>query len=447
MYLIRSFSYKYFISNFLGLFFFLFCAGNISTTAQPTKVKETYEEGEDFFKSEDYKEAIYYFLKVVNEGFVSANLQYKIGVCYLNIPGDETKAVTYLEEASQHITTKYKNDISEREAPLHTLFYLGNAYRIDNQLSKALESYDKFVNSPGYDGNYNYDIVETEIKACERAKIIQDSPVEVSWDRLPDYLNTSMDDTKPAVSGDGNILVYLTPLKFYKAIYFTRKVQGNWLPIENINPQILSDGEFYPTALSFDGKELYLVKEGKSNMDLYVSYFKDMKWTPAKPLRGINTDQDESSASISSDGKLLYFSSNRGGGKGGFDIYVSEKNINGEWGKPTNLGKIINTKQDDVSPSISEDGKTLYFSSKGHYNMGGFDIFYSEVKNNKWDLPVNIGYPINTTNDNIDFKVIGNTKTGYLSKKMDKNSGSADIYFIDIKSKFTAPAQDDDKKQ
>jgi tetratricopeptide (TPR) repeat protein len=422
-----------------GTFFFiLFIFYQNNSYCQLSKVKELYTEGNEYFQAEDYKEAIYYFLQVT-EKYNNPNIQYKIGVCYLNMPGEETKAVPYLEEASKHINFKYKmRDITEKQAPLHALFYLGNAYRIDNQLEKALESYNKFINSPGYDGNYNLDIVENEIKACERAKIIQDSPVDVVWEKLPEYVNTPNSDVRPVISGDETVLVFLTSLKLYNAVYFARKMNGQWLAPENINPQILSDGEFYPTALSFDGKELYLVKQGTENKDLYVSYYTDGKWTVAKPLnKYINTSKDEESASISSDGKVLYFSSNRNDSKGGFDIFRSFKDAKGDWGKPENLGKIINTKDDEVSPSISENGKILYFSSKSHYNMGGFDIFYSELgKDNKWGQPVNIGFPINTTNDNIDFKVLGNGQFGYLSKKMNKTSGSDDIYKVEIRSRF-----------
>jgi tetratricopeptide (TPR) repeat protein len=423
---------------FKGCFLIVFGFLSQNSYGQLSKVKELYAEGDGYFQDEDYKEAIYYFVQVV-EKYSNANIQYKIGVCYLNIPGEETKAVPYLEEASKHINFKYKQrSLDEKQAPLHALFYLGNAYRIDNQLGKALESYNKFINSPAYDNNYNYTIVENEIKACERAKIIQDSPVDVVWEKLPDYVNTPNTDIRPVISGDETVLVFLTSLKLYNAVYFTRKMEGQWLAPININPQIISDGEFYPTALSFDGKELYLVKQGTDNSDLYVSYYIEGKWTVAKPLNDyINSNKDENSASISSDGKILYFSSDRNESKGGFDIYRSFKNAKGEWGKPENLGKIINTKEDEVSPSISEDGKVLYFSSKSHYNMGGFDIFYSALgKDNKWGIPVNIGFPINTTNDNIDFKVLGNGKFGYMSKRITKGSGSEDIFKVEIRSRF-----------
>ncbi len=414
--------------------------------SQTGKLKETYQEGNGFFKDEDYKEAIYYFLQLEQKGFINPNIQFKIGTCYLNVPGEESKAIPYLEEAVKHINYKYSaKDPLEKQAPLHSLFFLGNAYRIDNQLEKALESYDKFTNSPYYDGVYNLNIVENEIKSCERAKIIQDAPVEVVWHNVGDQLNTASSEINPTISGNGNVMAYLTSLKFYDAIYVTRKLDGKWQAPENINPQVLSDGEFYPTALSYDGTQLYLIKRSLTNSDIYLSELKDGKWSVAKALNGnVNSSKSETYAAISADNKTLYFSSNRNGGKGGFDIYKSVKDKTDEWTKAENIGKIVNSQYDDVSPSITSDGKTLYFSSKGHYNMGGFDIFYSStVDGEKWSIPVNLGYPINTTNDNSGFQVIGDGKNGLISRIASDGYGKADVYEIEIKSQFV---RKDDKK-
>jgi tetratricopeptide (TPR) repeat protein len=410
----------------------MFTLHSSSQTQVPlSKVKETYQDGEDFFESEDYKEAIFYFLQIVQKGYITANLQFKIGTCYLNIPGQETKAIPYLEEAMKHISTKYKTkSLEEKMAPLHALFYLGNAYRIDNQLDKALKIYDRFYNNPGFDGNYNPDLVENEIEACKRAKLIQDAPVSVNFENLGEPINTPSSDTHPVISADETMLVYLTNLKLYNAVYVARKVDNTWLTPENINPQILSDGDFYPTAISSDGKELYLVKKDSLNSDIYVSNYSDGKWTPAKKLnKNINSSKQETYASITSDGKTLYFSSNRRESHGGFDIFRSSRDANGDWGSAENLGKVINSKEDEVSPSISPDGKTLYFSSKGGYNMGGFDIFCSTFKDNKWTEPVNVGYPVNTTNDNVGYQVV-NDKTGYMSRIAKDGYGEEDIYKI-----------------
>lgn len=421
---------------FSFIFFIAFVGNGYS---QSGKLKDIYQEGDGFFQAEDFKEAIYYFLQLEQNGYINPNIQFKIGTCYLNIPGEEIKAIPYLQEAVKHITSKYRTkDMSEKQAPLHALFFLGNAYRINNQLDKALEVYDKFTKSPGYDGNYNLNIVEVEIKACERAKIIQDAPIDIDWHNPGEPINTSSAETNPTLSGDGKVLAYLTRLTFYNAVYVSRKLEGKWQVPENINPQILSDGDFYPTALSFDGSELYLVKKSITNSDIYVSVLKDGKWSVAKALNdNINSSKHETYATITADNKTLYFSSNRHGGRGGFDIYKSVRDMNNDWGKAENLGKSINTKQDEISPSVTLDGKTLYFSSKGHYNMGGFDVFYStKIDDKKWSLPLNIGYPLNTTNDNIGFQVAGDGKSGYISRISPDGFGKEDIYEVEIKSQF-----------
>jgi len=405
---------------------------------QQSKKKELYQEGEEFYQDEDFKEAIYYFLQLEQLGTINANLKYKIGICYMNISGEEVKAIPYFEESAKHISLKYKSKgIEERQAPLQTLFYLGNVYRMDNQLSKALEMYSKLVNHPGFEGNFNLGIVETEIKACERAKIIQDAPVDVKWHNIGIPINSPSSETHVTVSGDETVLVYLTNLKFYNAVYFTRKSGDSWTIPENINPQIVSDGEFYPTALSYDGKDLYLVKKSTKNSDIFISHYLNGEWTVAKPLnKNINSNSDETSVTLTKDGNVMYFTSNRSGSRG-FDIYKSIKGSDGEWGKAENAGKTINTKDDEATPSISPDGKILYFSSEGHYNMGGFDIFYAILqKDGKWSIPANIGYPINTTNDNIGFQTIGDGSTGYISRIAPDGLGKEDIYKVEIKGKF-----------
>ncbi len=419
----------------------IFFAISIGCYCQSQKTREIYEEGEEFFNSKDYKEAVFDFLDLIKKGFVNANIQYKLGFCYLNLPGEEAKAIPYLEEAVKNIDAKYKNNIVEKKAPFYSLFYLGNAYRIDNQLDKALETYNEFVRSPLYNENsFNFNFVDNEIKSCQRAKIIQDSPVNVTWINLDTPINTGSSETNPVISGDEKVLVYLESLRFYNAVYISRKLGSSWSIPENINPQIVSDGDFYPTSLSFDGTELYLVKkDDKLGGDIYLSKYSNGKWSPAKRLNdNINSSKDENYASISPNNQVLYFSSNRHGGFGGYDIYRSFRESNGDWGKAENLGKSINTKNDEICPSIAADGKTLYFSSKGHFNMGGYDIFYSTLKHNgTWSDPVNIGFPINTTNDDVGFQVINNGDAGYISRIAKDSKGKEDIYKVLINSKST----------
>lgn len=170
------------------------------------------------------------------------------------------------------------------------------------------------------------------------------------------------------------------------------------------------------------------------NYDLYYSTFVDGDWTEPKSLGpNINrSDSWESQASLSSDGKILFFASDRPGGYGGSDIWYAERNSDGTWRKPVNLGPTINTDRNERSPFLHTDSKTLYFSSSGHDCVGGQDIFYSKLDSkNQWSKPVNIGYPINSGYDDVNFFVSLDGKTGYFSSNKIENK-DWNIYQFDL---------------
>jgi hypothetical protein len=418
----------------LAVFFQLLTHLLVAQSVVPfNKIKDDYTDGEDFFNSEDYKEALFLFLKITGNGYSNANLKYKIGVCYLNLPGQEQKAIPYLEEATKSVSTKYKRDnLEEKSAPLETWFYLGKAYRLDNQLDKAMKTYERFTRNPMVE-NYNAEIIDNEISACEIAKSIQEKPVDVTIINMGNPINTPQDETFVAISGNDSTIVYLEALKLYNAVMLVHKTAQGWSEPENLNAQIMSDGEFYPTDLSYNGKELYLVRKTEKNTDIYVSNCLNGKWSIAQKLnKNVNTIRDENYACISADNKTLYFSSNRKESKGGFDIFRSVRDASGEWGAAENLGKAINTKEDEVCPSVSNDGQVLYFSSKSHYNMGGFDVFVSRMEDKKWDEPKNVGYPVNTTNDNYGFQITANAKVAIMPRPNFANGTGLDIFQLNF---------------
>ena len=402
--------------------------------AQQADLQGALKDGDYFFFSEDYQEALYNYLKLVGTDYENANLDYKIGVCYLHVPGQETKAIPFLEKAIQDINPKYKKrSPKETKAPEYAIFYLGDAYRIANQLDKALETYKKFLNLPDFNEKYNLTIVENAIKSCEKAKIIQDIPVQVEEKNLGPPVNTASNNYFPVVSRDETVLFYMTELKFYNAIFMSRREGGNWTAPVNITPQIGSDGDTYPTDISADKQTLYLVKGTGNDRDIYISRWKEGFWTKMVPLNeNINSGRAEAHASLSPDNKTLYFSSNRRGGFGKLDLYRSRLQADGQWGPAKNLGQTLNTPFNEDAPYLSDDGKTLFFVSEGHYNMGGYDIFYSSRKNNDWEIPTNIGFPVNTTSDNSYFFPVKNGLAGYLSLIREEGYGKKDIYRIEI---------------
>jgi Tol biopolymer transport system component len=213
------------------------------------------------------------------------------------------------------------------------------------------------------------------------------------------------------------------------------KNDSGWDQAVNINPQILSDGEFYPTGLSYNGKQLLLIKKEEENGDIYISNLEGGIWSKAFRLDNkINSLGMESFASFSHDGRSIYLSSNRSGRKGSFDIYRSKLTSKGQWGRPKNMGKIINTEFDEQNPVSCNNDHVLFFSSKGHYNIGGFDIFYCSLKDRKWSIPINIGFPVNNTRDNLLFYPTEQCRQGYYAIDDSSGFGQSDIYLIIIKA-------------
>jgi hypothetical protein len=177
---------------------------------------------------------------------------------------------------------------------------------------------------------------------------------------------------------------------------------------------------------------LYLINYIDNNYDIYVAVLQDSIWGKMKPLSDINTRFQESSACISADGYYLYFASNRPGGEGGFDIYRTTRE-DGRWAHHVNIGSIINTEGDEDAPFLTRDGMLLFFSSNGHESVGNMDILYSEInEKGGWKEPINIGVPINTTNDDLFYVYFKEIKSGFLSCDRAEGFGKNDIYRVQI---------------
>ncbi len=403
--------------------------------------KEMMLEAESDFLYEDFNEALPLYLKLLKADPSNDNLNFKIGVCYLNIPYEKDKSIIYLEKAIKNINPNYKVDnINEKQAPPDALFYLGNAYRINNRLEDALKEYNEFkekLDPAVFDEN----LVNDQINAIDRAKKLENNPVFFDYQNLGPDINSRFSESNAVVSANDSVLVYNVKLQFYDALFFSTKMaNGEWGAPVNIIPDLGVDGDVYSTSLSADGKELYIYRSDNFDGNLYVSHYLNNKWSPIKKLNdNINTKYWESHASISNDGLTLYFTSNRKGGYGGLDIYKATRTSvkNDDWANVENLGPDINTPYNEETPFISKDGKTLFFSSYGHYNMGGYDIFYSNLlENGKWSVPLNMGYPINTTDDDIFFSPVLDGSFAYVCRYFPKsNYGKTDIYRIEIYSK------------
>lgn len=404
-------------------------------SAQPADLKETFLEAESYFLFEEYNEALPLYLKIHRADPANDNINYKIGVCLLNDPYQKSKSISYLQQASGNINPKYReNSYKETQAPPEVIFYLGHAFLINNQLDKAEENYHAFMEILD-EKIYDRELVEEQIRICQRARRLQTLPVDYDRTNLGDLINSRFADINPVVSGNGQRLVYVSKMQFYDATFFSEKVNGIWQPPRNIIPELGVDGDVYPTCLSWDGNTMIIYRNDDFIGNLYTSQYMDGKWTEMEALGEINTKYWESHGSLSRDGSTLYFTSNRKGGYGGLDIYKSEKTENGSWGEPVNLGAVINSRYNEETPFITENGNKLFYSSYGHYNMGGYDIFYSQMNDEgEWGTPINLGYPINTTGDDLFFLPDNNGGNGYFSKFLDDGLGRHDIYYLDIYS-------------
>ncbi len=396
--------------------------------------REMFLEAESYFLFEEYLEALPYYGPINKQYPDNDNINFKMGVCYLNDPYRKSESIRYLEKASQNVNLKFKeNSFRETRAPLEVIFYLGNAYRINGQLDKAIETYENFKSQADPE-LYDLDLVDEQIRACENAKELEKRPVDFEVWNLGDRINTRFSDVHPVISGDESKMVYIQKQPFYDALAYCEKMEDGWSFPRILMEELKVDEDAYPTALNYEGDELILYRSDNFIGDLYTSKFEDGFWTP--PVRmneNINTKYWESHACFSRSGDTLFLTSNRKGTFGGLDIYFSIRGEDGEWGVPVNLGPTINTRYNEETPFLTCDGKTLYFSSYGHYNMGGYDVFYSTMlEDGEWSVPINAGYPINTTDDDVFFVPVRNGTFAYYPRLIEGGYGRTDIYLYEI---------------
>jgi len=403
--------------------------------------RNNFFQAENYVLYEEYKEALTLYQGLLKIEPGNSNFKYRIGQCLINIPGRKAEAIKYLEDAVKNIDLNYKEGkFKETKAPYDAYYYLANAYRIDNQLSKAIDTYELFkknLNPKVYDTA----IVNLQIVSCRNAQELMKVPIFIKKENLGDIINSRFSDYNPVVSADESVMVYNKAEQFQDIVYFTKKVNGKWTTPVDIIPDfgLGFEEKNYVTSISDDGRELYVYRPGADyDGNIYISRRdKNDKWSNLIKLNdNINTKYWESHATISHSGKKLYFTSNRKGTYGGLDIWVSQKDSTGDWGPAKNLGPVINTIYNEESPFLGKDDKTLFFSSRGHFNIGGYDVFYSTLMDNgEWSTPLNVGVPINTTDDDVFFDPVHDGYQAYYAMDIPGGSGLQDIYRIEIFSK------------
>ena len=417
--------------------------------------KKKFIEAEYFFMWEDFSEALPLYLDLLKIEPDNANVNYRAGICYLHIPDpkENEKGLPYLLKAIENISPKYKEgSYQEKGAPKDALFYVGNAYRNKLDFDNAVLYYKKYREILNVKDVFYIDYIDREIQCTQNAKELTRLPLNLITENLGQVINSpSRVENCPVVSDDETVLIFTAGDKNvfspeidinvinydYKMdnIYCSVKKEGRWTDPVDITKEIGATGRSVPVTISADGSDLYIVRDDNDNGNIYESHYSDGKWSTMKQLnKNINTKQWESHASLTKDGNTLYFTSDRPGGFGGLDIYKSVKDEKGDWGPAVNLGPTVNTKYDEETPFILNDSKTLYFSSQGHYSMGGFDIFHTTlIANDTWASPLNIGYPINTMGNDLFYMPKFNGEYAFFPlNNNERGIGANDLFKIAV---------------
>jgi outer membrane protein OmpA-like peptidoglycan-associated protein len=286
---------------------------------------------------------------------------------------------------------------------------------------------------------------EKQIKSCDFALRCIANPVPYTPVNLGDSINTAYDEYINAITADDE-RIYFTRLdpkddqtldqsmNGEEDFYLSRRADSAWFKALNIGPPINTHGNEGAMTISPDGKYLFFAacgrEDGYGRCDIYWAHRMGDRWSVPENLGPVvNSGQWDSQPSFSSDGKTLYFSSNRAGGKGSSDIWKSELQTDGQWGTPVNLGDSINTRAEEMAPFIHPDDQTLYFASKGHPGMGGFDLYLCRRDlSGAWHKPINLGYPINTFANEITLVVNAKGNLAYISSAKPGGTGRQDIY-------------------
>ena len=337
----------------------------------------------------------------------------------------------------------YRNSI-----PLAPRFSFPMYYRLAiaehslGDYSEALQHIRKYLSSKKISEKYRKKANALK-KSCEFSISAKRSPVTFNPANLGANINTDADEYLPALSADGSTLIFTRSKKIdgfrNEDFYLSYNNTDDWLLAKNLGEPINTPQNEGAQCITADGLTLYFTacsrNDSYGRCDIYESNFVKDKWTePVNLGENINTENWESQPAISADGRQLFFVSNRSGGRGGKDIWVSYKNAKGTWTKAKNLGKDINTSKDDISPFLHWDNQTLYYSSKGFVGMGGFDIFLSRLdESGDWGVVKNIGYPINSPSDENSLIVAKNGRTAYFaSAYFNQGRSDLDLYTFDL---------------
>jgi outer membrane protein OmpA-like peptidoglycan-associated protein len=395
--------------------------------------------GRDFIQFEDFESALEIYTELYTINPLNSEYVFNLGVSTF-ISGDKPQSLFYF---LQSFNLGYK-------AP-EVFYYMAKAYQFNYDMDNALYYLIKYKSALIEDDSE----YQVKLKGAEeleqqitRAGQMLSKGLSVNVENIGEAVNSAYADYVPVTLFQDSVLIFTSRrettgnvrqahdgLPFENIFISTKNMEGEWQNAEPL-PGFNGKGHDAVVAVNADETELYLYK-GKRGGDIYISRRSASgRWSKPKPLKEINTRHWEGSVSLSADGNTLYFSSDRPGGFGESDLYVARKNAKGKWSDIQNLGHIINTPFDEDAPFIYKDGKTLFFSSKGHDSMGGYDVVSSTLQEDgEWSEIRNLGFPINTIDHDIYFQLNSQGSIGYFTSQRysnfrEQSIGEKDIFQI-----------------
>lgn len=430
-------------TTYLCIFLFVHLSCFAQITPSSDKKNRAFYKALNYAEAQNYSRAIDAFSELIAENPTVAEYYLHLGLCYLNTTNGANMAAQTLKEGLGLLDeTDWVSDLG-----IDFQLTLGKTYQVLLKPQDAQEIYEYLQQHLQEDDLELNSLIEREINNCKNAAIFLANPTDLNIYNLGPQVNSKYDDHSPLVTVYQDIIYFtsrrpahrlsrLEDGQYPEKIYYATADNSEW---GNTNPlQIFFRNYDHESALSVstDGKELFIFHNDREGQNLYMSRLIDNQWQePQKLPSPINSDANETHASLSADKSTLFFTSDREGGIGGIDIYRIKKDNNGKWGEPQNLGPGVNTPFDEETPMIHPDGKTLYFSSEGHNSMGRMDVFYTQmVDSNNWATPINLGYPINTPDDDFFFTpTLSKNEAYYSSARLTDNYGGSDLYKVVFK--------------
>jgi outer membrane protein OmpA-like peptidoglycan-associated protein/Tol biopolymer transport system component len=398
-----------------------------------SEARSNIKSGDKLFEQGEwnYAEALHYYELANAFNPNNAALNYKIGRCLYTVNQKE-RALAHFRKAME-LNPNVEEDI---------LWWMAQLYHENEEMEKAIQMYKAYRTSSSKIAIARWSEIDKRIAQCEKGITMMTNPERVFITNIGSAINTEYHEYSPVINADGSVMFFTSTRpdatktkkskdgENFENIYYATRTGDRWGYPVNPGTIVNSEDNNASAGLSHDGQTLFIFQSTNGG-DIFECRLIGSFWSkPTAFNKYINTRYHESKVSLSPDGRRLYFVSDRPGGIGKQDIYYSEPDEKGRWSEAHLLPAVVNTPDDEEAVFAHPDGKTLFFSSKGHPGMGGYDIFKTTFENGQWSTPENLGYPINTAGNDVFFSVSASGRHGYYSSERKGGIGKQDIYMI-----------------